>query len=195
MNLSFLIIDSVSSFRKNCEILLGICAEYNLFRIESMLQFKPELAEEMLGPNLDGQINAYNKSIALNQPYEGFIEKFELLFQGYFKYFVIILNNIPIGQASIIQFSKSIVILHWVYVKPDYRKKLYGFELLKKIIQVAKIDGFSFMYLETIPTLTEAIQLYKKFGFKYCDNYETTKESMEMAKKFELIFMKFDLQG
>lgn len=193
MNHSFLITDSVSSFRKNYKIFVGIFAEYNKFRIESMVSFKPDLAEEMLGPNLDEQITAYNKSIDLNQPYAGFVEKLESLFQRYFKYFNIILNDRPIAQASIVQLSKEAVVLHWVYVRPGYRKKQYAFELLKKIVQITKIDGFSTIYLETIPSLTDALRLYEKFGFNYCDNYETTEKSLEVAKKFELVFMKYEI--
>lgn len=194
MEHSFLIIDSLESFRKNYTIFVGIFAEYNKFRIESMLNFKPEIAEEMLGTNLDEQIIAYNRSIEFNQPYEGFIEKLEKLFQTNFKYFAILLNDKPIGQASLLQHSKDTAILHWVYVKPNYRKNKYAFSLLHKIVEVAKKDGFSSICLETIPTLTNALKLYEKFGFRYSVNYDTTNISLEMAKKFELIFMQYDIE-
>ena len=195
MKHSFLVIDSVESFRKNYSLFLGIFVEYNIFRIESMLSFKPEVAEEMLGSNLDEQIKAYKKSIELNQPYEGFIEKLERLFQKYFKYFVITLNDKPIGQASILQHSKDTVILHWVYVKPNYRKNQFAYKLLKKIVNVAEEDGFTSICLETIPTLTDALRLYEKFGFRYSENYDPTNLSMEMVKKFELIFMKYVIKN
>ena len=195
MEHSFLVIDSKESFRKNYKFFLGIFAEYNIFRIESMLSFKPEVAEEMLGPNLHEQIKVYSKAIELNQPYEGFIEKLERLFQKYFKYIVISLNDTPIGQACILQHSKDTVILHWVYIKPNFRKNHYAYKLINKIADVAKEDGFSSICLETIPTLTDALRLYEKFGFRYSDNYDPSNLSMEMVKKFELIFMKYIIKN
>ena len=85
--------------------------------------------------------------------------------------------------------------MHWVYVKPNYRKNQFAYKLLKKIVNVAEEDGFTSICLETIPTLTDALRLYEKFGFRYSDNYDPTNLSMEMVKKFELIFMKYVIKN
>lgn len=193
MDYSILIIDSVFSLKENYRNFLGIFAEYNKFRLESMLEYRPELTKEFYGPNINKLFSEYNKSIAVNVPYEGFFEYLEAKFQRYFKYFVMILDGVSIAQASILEYSKDIVILHWVYVKPDYRKKQYAYDLLKHIIQVAKKDGFSKIYLETIPTLTDALKLYEKFGFRYRDYYESSNLTLEIAKKYDFIFMEYDL--
>ena len=52
-----------------------------------------------------------------------------------------------------------------LYVRPKFRGKQIGEQLIEKIIRDAKEIGYSFMLLDTLPFLKSAINLYKKHGY------------------------------
>ena len=56
-----------------------------------------------------------------------------------------------------------------MYLAAPFRKKGYGQLLLDKSIAKAKQFGYTKMYIETLPELTNAIELYKKNGFYFID--------------------------
>jgi len=53
-----------------------------------------------------------------------------------------------------------------LYVKPENKGAGLGRALSQKIIKIAKELGYSFMRLDTLDRLTEAMYLYKTLGFK-----------------------------
>ena len=56
-----------------------------------------------------------------------------------------------------------------MYLSAPFRKKGYGQLLLDKTISKAKQDGYTKMYIETLPELSNAIELYKKNGFYFIE--------------------------
>jgi putative acetyltransferase len=56
-----------------------------------------------------------------------------------------------------------------MYLLPQARGKGIGQYLLTACIEEAKKKGYRKMYLETMPELKNAIQLYEKNGFRYLD--------------------------
>ena len=54
-----------------------------------------------------------------------------------------------------------------MYLSSDARGKGLGKLLLQKCIVKAKENGFHKMYIETMPELTNAIAMYKKYGFTF----------------------------
>ena len=56
-----------------------------------------------------------------------------------------------------------------MYLAAPYRKKGYGQFLLDRSIEKAKLAGYTKIYIETLPELTNAIELYKKNGFDFID--------------------------
>ena len=58
-----------------------------------------------------------------------------------------------------------------LYVKPDFRGAKLGEQLIQKILERAKQEGYKEMVLDTILPLQSAIHLYKKFGFVECEPY------------------------
>jgi putative acetyltransferase len=54
-----------------------------------------------------------------------------------------------------------------MYLLPEGRGKGIGRMLIEKSIDAAKKDGYSRMYLETMPELKAAIGMYEKCGFKF----------------------------
>lgn len=64
--------------------------------------------------------------------------------------------NLPQGYAELVK----------IYLQQEYRGKGLGRRLMQKSIHYAKQQGYTHLYIESFPSLKEAIQLYKKFGFK-----------------------------
>lgn len=56
-----------------------------------------------------------------------------------------------------------------MYLSSTFRRKGYGQLLLDKVIAAAKEKGFSKVYIETLPELKNAIELYKKYGFHFLE--------------------------
>ena len=54
-----------------------------------------------------------------------------------------------------------------IYVSATARGKGLGKILLQQCVDEAKKNGFEKMYIETMPELTNAIEMYKKYGFTF----------------------------
>lgn len=64
-------------------------------------------------------------------------------------------KNLPEGYAELVK----------IYLKSEYRGKGIGKQLMDKSILYAKEQGYTHLYLESFPSLKEAIHLYEKIGF------------------------------
>jgi putative acetyltransferase len=56
-----------------------------------------------------------------------------------------------------------------MYLIPQARGKGLGRLLIEKALEFAKGAGFNSVYIETMPELRQAMNVYEKFGFKYLD--------------------------
>jgi putative acetyltransferase len=57
-----------------------------------------------------------------------------------------------------------------MYLHKDFRGRGFGRMLIKQCIATAKEAGFKKIYLETMPELKLALNVYEKFGFSYLSN-------------------------
>lgn len=73
-----------------------------------------------------------------------------------------------------------------LYVRPEFRGRRIGNELVRQIIKDAKEIGYSHMLLDTLPFLESAVRMYKSFGFYEIASYNDS--PMETS-----IYMKLDL--
>ena len=64
--------------------------------------------------------------------------------------------NLPDGYAELVK----------IYLKKEYRGLGIGRELMNRSIDFAKQTGYTHLYLESFPSLKEAIELYQKMDFK-----------------------------
>ena len=66
-------------------------------------------------------------------------------------------KNLPEGYAELVK----------IYLKSEHRGKGIGRQLMDKSIASAKSLGYTHLYIESFPSLKEAIHLYEKIGFEF----------------------------
>ena len=85
-------------------------------------------------------------------------------------YFVVEENNKILGGAGINPLrhgDSDICELQKMYLHPKARGKGVGSNLLKLCLSFARENNFSLCYLETMPYMLDAQELYRKNGFVY----------------------------
>lgn len=73
-----------------------------------------------------------------------------------------------------------------LYVRSKFREKKIGSLLVEKIIKDAKDIGYSYMLLDTLPFLQNAIYLYKKYGFYEIESYNDSPMDTSIYMKLDL---------
>ena len=88
-------------------------------------------------------------------------------------YFVVQFNDQILGGAGIMPLNKgaeNICELQKMYLDPKARGKGVGTDLLDLCLSFARENNFSLCYLETMPYMLDAQELYRKNGFIYINN-------------------------
>lgn len=73
-----------------------------------------------------------------------------------------------------------------LYVRPQFRGKKIGSQLIEKIVTDAKEIGYAHMLLDTLPFLESAIHLYTNFGFYLIESYNDSPMSTSIYMKLDL---------
>lgn len=74
-------------------------------------------------------------------------------------------DETPIGCVGIRENEPGIAELKRMYVKPDYRRYKIGMKLLTLALETATELNYTFIRLDTLASMTPAINLYRSFGF------------------------------
>lgn len=64
-----------------------------------------------------------------------------------------------------------------LYVRPEYRGHGIATVLVEKILEDAVEIGYSWIYLDTLPELQSAVELYEKLGFERTECYNDSPSS------------------
>lgn len=97
---------------------------------------------------------------------------FELFQTEHSQYFIAKENGIIVGGCGIYPtkgLPEGCIELVKLYVAKSHRSVGLGKQLMEKAIEAATLDGYSEIYLETLPELHKAVGLYEHLGFEYLD--------------------------
>ena len=56
-----------------------------------------------------------------------------------------------------------------LYVRPEFRRRGVGRTLMNWILGQAKARGYEIAYGDTLPSVTDALQMYRELGFRMMD--------------------------
>jgi GNAT superfamily N-acetyltransferase len=76
-----------------------------------------------------------------------------------------------VGVTCLRNLGHFIAEIKRMYIKPDFRRQGYGRKMLEKAISEAKILGYRFLRLDTVPDMQSANELYTSVGFYEIEDY------------------------
>ena len=88
--------------------------------------------------------------------------------------YLLYFNNNLAGCIALKKIDKDSCEMKRLYIKEQYRHNHLGEYLVKRIIEDATDIGYKYMLLDTLPFLTNAINLYKKYGFYEIGSYNNS---------------------
>ena len=89
------------------------------------------------------------------------------------------------GCVGLWKVNKEVCEMKRLWVRPEFRGRKIGRELAEYVIEQAKVIGYSRMKLDTIDSMTAAINLYVSLGFKSISAYRYN--PVEGAEYMELV--------
>ena len=104
----------------------------------------------------------------------------------YGRLYLVYYNNEVAGCIGLKKIDKKNCEMKRLYVRPKFRGKQIGEQLIEKIIRDAKEIGYSSMLLDTLPFLKSAIRLYKKYGFYEISSYNNSPMNTSIYMKLNI---------
>lgn len=98
-------------------------------------------------------------------------------------------GDIPVGAVSFKRYNEECAEVKRVFVKPEYRGRGISRELMERLENAAREQGYRYMVLESGRPLAAAQALYQRIGYKVIPNYGPYKampDSVCMKKELSL---------
>jgi len=80
-------------------------------------------------------------------------------------------NEEPAGVVAMRRIDDSACEAKRLYVRPEYRGRGVGRNLLDRVIQIARTLGYRDLYGDTMPSMRQALGMYDAIGFERVGPY------------------------
>ncbi|MEQ9231976.1 MAG: GNAT family N-acetyltransferase [Cyclobacteriaceae bacterium] len=133
----------------------------------------------------------YADSLGVDLSFQNFSTELETIATQYYKprgaLLLAFCDNDAIGCAAIRELDKETAELKRMYVIDEYRQHKIGRRLLELSINLAAELQYQKIRLDTLPSMTQAQSLYRKFGFYEIEPYRFNpiEGTVYMEKKIE----------
>lgn len=133
--------------------------------------------------------NEYANSLDISLDFQNFQEELNIIHSMYGSptgcLLLVYESDTPIACAAYRKIEEGICELKRMYIKPQFRRRQIGQTLLDKLSNMARMNGYQLMRLDTLDTMLPALHLYRKNGFyeipAYCHNPNEGVVYMEMT--------------
>ena len=119
----------------------------------------------------------YSESVGVGFCFQGFTEELAQLPGEYARpwgrLFLAFDDMQVAGCGALRQIDAQTCEMKRFYVRPAFRGKGFGRELIHALIDSAREIGYARMRLDTLPSMTKAIAIYRSLGFEEIAPYQT----------------------
>ena len=95
-------------------------------------------------------------------------------------------GNEPAGCVGLRMFEPATAEMKRLYVRPSYRGRGIGRELVRNVLESAGELGYYRIRLDTVPTMESAISLYHLFGFRPIPAYRQSHDPAALFFELEI---------
>ncbi len=145
-----------------------------LNRPDSSVQISDSVTPELIAVSR-GLFEEYAKGLGIDLCFQGFNEELATL-PGFYSppdgcLLLAFCGNEPAGCVALRRFETGLCEMKRLYVRPAFRGTGLGRRLVNEVLERAKRLHYERMRLDTLPTMTEAISLYRSLGFREIEAY------------------------
>jgi GNAT superfamily N-acetyltransferase len=117
----------------------------------------------------------YWESIGLPDEFQGFGEELKGLPGAYGAdggaLLIASMEAQPAGTIALRRLNDRSGEIKRLYLRPDFRGRGLGRQLLERVIERARAIGYEALYADTLPSMADALSLYARLGFERIEAY------------------------
>lgn len=141
---------------------------------EKIVEFKHITGQEMI-EEIKQLFLEYAQSLEIDLAFQNFEEEFNTLPGKYGPpdgaLILALVNGKGAGCIALRKISEGICEMKRLYIRDDYRGLGIGKKLINMVIEEARKLNYSFIRLDTLPSMQKAQELYRLFGFYDIEPY------------------------
>ena len=147
-------------------------------QIVKSLASAPQIVHACSAAHLDAireLFTEYSRALNVDLCFQGFAQELAELPGRYAppdgRLFLLVEGGLNAGCVSLRKISDGVCEMKRLYLRREFRRKGAGRVLAKASIDAAREIGYQRMRLDTLPSMKEAIELYRSLGFREIEPY------------------------